>query len=485
MGKNVVVIGSGPGGAAFAALMSHAGHGVTLLERNHFTGGKCSSLPRRGLVVDTGVHMFGRGPLGPFGEISRILGEGPRWSRVVPSFTVDISGRGRLDMGPSISHPLSITSNLMGRVMGWQNMRLFSTVRGAAARMGLRGFLSFLRRANDSRCPLFSEEQDTPVRDFLMELTPSSDLLRMMHCQIMLTTVTPWSRASLGEFAYILASANRARHLCYPMGGSGEIPASYIRAMKRRGGRLMLGCEAAGVQVEEGRVKGVLTGDGDLIPADIVVSNAGLKRTVQLAGCENFSPDFRESCAGLRESEAFVAVKFTLDRAIRSMRAPCLLHLPDLPPDNMFDYLEDGGVPSDLFLFVTAPSLWDASLVPPGRDLLIVGVPAPSGLDRTEHCERLLDAADLLAQDIFPELKSCVLEKERVHTAHVSRLSGRASGECIGLAQEVGQSGSRRPNQALPVKGLYLVGSDAGGRGIGTECAADSALRLYNLLKYA
>ncbi|MFW6113802.1 MAG: hypothetical protein ACOC78_02650, partial [Actinomycetota bacterium] len=104
-------------------------------------------------------------------------------------------------------------------------------------------------------------------------------------------------------------------------------------------------------------------------------------------------------------------------------------------------------------------------------------------LERTDQCTRLLDKSEETAANIFPEIKTGVVERKRVHTAHLSRLTGRETGECIGLAQEAGQSGSRKPAVRTPVNGLYLVGSDAGGRGIGTECAAESALYLYNLLK--
>jgi len=71
---------------------------------------------------------------------------------------------------------------------------------------------------------------------------------------------------------------------------------------------------------------------------------------------------------------------------------------------------------------------------------------------------------------------------ERVLTTQVSGLSGRQAGECIGLAKRsAGWHGA--PFRLDPCEGLYLVGADAGGRGIGTEMAADSALRLYSLLR--
>jgi len=35
----------------------------------------------------------------------------------------------------------------------------------------------------------------------------------------------------------------------------------------------------------------------------------------------------------------------------------------------------------------------------------------------------------------------------------------------------------------MPVRGLYLVGADAGGRGIGTEMAGESALNVSKMIE--
>jgi prolycopene isomerase len=483
MRKRVVVIGSGPGGSSFAALMARAGHQVTLLEKNAFAGGKCSSLPNEDYVVDTGVHMFGRGPKGPFGQIARILGEGPAWSRTLPSFTVRLSGKGNMDMYPSMFHPYSALSLAKAGVKGWFRQNMPRNLWRSLSNYGPGGLVEMVRKMADPRVPLYSELQDRTVEEFLTSMVASPDMLRMMHAQCMITTVLPWDRASAGEFLYILSSTMQARYLSYPRGGSGEIPASFLRAMVRNGGELRLGCEAASILVEEGRAKGVVTRDGEAIPADLVVSNAGIKRTVEMAGRANFPSEYLERVEGLRESEAFIAVKFFLDRKVSSMGTPCMMHIPDLPPERMFDYLKDGSIPSDLFLFVTVPSAWDPMLAPPGKDLLIVGVPAPADLSRVEQCVGLLDLAERIAFEVFPEMRGHVVDKQRTHIAHTSHLTGRATGECIGLGQEVGQSGTSKPLPATPLEGLYLVGSDAGGRGIGTENAAESALYLYGLLK--
>jgi prolycopene isomerase len=480
--KNVVVVGSGPGGSAFAALMAHAGHQVTLLERNHFPGGKCSSLSRKGFVLDNGVHMFGRGDRGPFGEISRILGEGPRWSAAAPAYTANLRGES-LNMCTSLVHPLTIINLIKGRMGGRLNLGLFSTALKSYKALGGSGLRSLAARFRDPRYPLYCEQQNMTVRDFFISMSDSEDLLRAIHCQAMVTMALPWHRASQGEFSYILASTMRGNNLSYPMGGCGEIPASFLRALRRRGGDIRLGSEVISIEVESGCARGITTQEGDFIPADLVVSNAGLKRTIAMAGREHFHPEYLEYTDGLRESEAFIAAKFLLGRRIQSLSSPCMLHLPDLPPESMFDYLDGGAVPSDLFLFITLPRIWDTSLVPPGKDVLIIGAPAPVRPESSGLGEKILDRAEEMIADIFPEMVGSIEDKQRIYTPGISSLSGRETGECIGLAQEVGQSGTSRPGPSLPLQGLFVVGTDAGGRGIGTECAAESAIYLYNLLK--
>lgn len=481
-GKNLVVIGSGPGGAAAAALLAHAGYRVTLLERNRFPGGRCSSLPHHGFLIDAGVHMFGRGPLGPFGEISRILGTGPRWSAPLPSFTPYLPGRGGIDMCARLFHPASLRALASARLRGWQNMALFSTAARASSSLGVANILRLGSDFRRCRYPSLAEREDISVRDFFAPFGISQDFERAMRCMVMLTMALPWHRASMGEFFYIMASAIKANRLCYPLGGPGAIASSFLRALRERGGAVRLGCAAARIEVDEGRAVGVTTGEGEFIPADLVVSNAGLKATVELVGRGGFDPAYLRAAESRRESEAFIAVKLLLDRGISRVRTPCLLRLPALPPQGMFDYLEDGSVPDDLFLFVTVPSRWDPSLAPPGKDLLLAGVPAPSSPEREGQCRLLLDRAGELLAEMFPEVTEGTEERLELRTADVSRLSGRPTGECIGLAQEAGRSLHERPDQATPVEGLYLVGADAGGRGIGTEMAADSALRLYRLL---
>ena len=62
--RAVVVIGSGIGGSACAALAAKAGARPLLVEKNPRVGGSCSWYDKRGFHVDYGTHMFTRGERG-------------------------------------------------------------------------------------------------------------------------------------------------------------------------------------------------------------------------------------------------------------------------------------------------------------------------------------------------------------------------------------------------------------------------------------
>lgn len=482
--KKVVVIGSGPGGSGLAALMAHRGHDVTLLEKNNFIGGKCSALAQDGFVVDTGVHMFGRGPNGPFGEIASRLGVKLHWCMTDPMIETHLSGKGSVHITHSLTDFTTIKSFMNAYIRGWLKIQPIRNIFKTLKNHSIKELQSLRHKLLDPNMPYLSELEDISVKDFFTSLTRSEDLLRSVHAQTMITMVVPWDQASLADFLYIHSGTIRSKGFGYPPGGSGEIPNTFLKAFRRDGGIIKTNAEVERINIEDGRAKGITTTTGEFIPAEIVVSNAGIHRTIDLAGKENFPEEYNKRADELKLSAAFIATKYFLNRKITSTQTPCMFHIPDLPSNHMFDYFKTGEIPEDLYLFITIPSMIDSTLAPLGKDLLIVGVPAPNDLSRSAQCVKLLKKAENIAETkLFPEIEGAVMKKQRSHIVQTSNLTGRKTGECIGLAQLVGQTGTRKPTPQTPIEGLLMVGSDAGGKGIGTECAAESALYVFNLIK--
>ncbi|MHA1131678.1 MAG: FAD-dependent oxidoreductase, partial [Candidatus Helarchaeota archaeon] len=71
---DAIVIGTGIGGSACAALLSQAGLKTLVLEKNARVGGMSSSYEKEGFVIDSAIHVFSSGIRGRFGKIMKKIG---------------------------------------------------------------------------------------------------------------------------------------------------------------------------------------------------------------------------------------------------------------------------------------------------------------------------------------------------------------------------------------------------------------------------
>ncbi len=459
MGKRAVVIGSGIGGSGAAALLAGAGYEVTLLEGRPFAGGRCASLEKEGFRYDFGVHMFSRGDKGPLGEINRRSGGDLRW--VTHEWPCHIMGRMEFDF------PLDINSLL----------RQFYLARKLGVRP--RNYPGAFRLFLDLMGGKGVEENDGVVlEDYVSRYTDDETVHLFVNCVSQLYFAQSYRESSAGEFLWCFSRMFKGASFGYPVGGGGAVPESYVGSAERLGGRALFGEEATRIVVEGGRVRGVETCAGTY-PADLVISNLGMRNTVYLSGRENFPEEYVERAEGLKDSNAYVTIKYALDREV--VPYPVVFYMPHLAPEKVFEYIEKREVPEEPYIFMPVPTNHDPGLAPPGKQLVIAGTAAPADAS-DELCDAILDRVHAQVCEIFPDLEGAMLWESRSTGADVRELTGHRAGECIGLAQVPGQVGRDRPDHATPVEGLYLVGADAGARGIGTEMAAGSALALVETL---
>jgi prolycopene isomerase len=253
------------------------------------------------------------------------------------------------------------------------------------------------------------------------------------------------------------------------------IPMAYLQALEDMGGEVRYSQPVEQIILEGGGVRGVEA--GGFIPADIVISNTGIKETVSLVGRQHFSDEYLAMVDKLRLSFGAVSVKYALNNEV--VKSHLSLYRPDFNnPEAM-----ERQAP----VFVPVPTAADPSLAPPGCQIVLAGCLAPPSLEdpgqADEICQEILDRIENTMQDLYPDIEEHVVWKIRTNTRYIANVSGRSSGEVIGVAQNRHQVGKNRPRSSMPVEGLYLSGADAGGRGVGTEMAADSTLNLWRALR--
>ncbi len=450
----VVVIGSGIGGAGCAALLARKGFDVTVLERNEFPGGKAASFERDGFVYDTGVHAVGSGENGPLGEIARATGADLEWAL--------ISGN-RICLGDRVAdYPLDFASD--------ESIRAILEGIGVLPENMDDCYICFKELATMKPASEMEVLDRTRLKDYVDRFTDDFQFHQMINATCGMLIVVTYFTGSAGEFIYCFAGMARNASLSYPAGGMGSIARSYLEALERSGGTVEYGRPVEGIIVENGKVVGVQA--GEKIAADVVVSNMGLQPTARMVA-GHLPSDYLEKVLNMRSSYGAVSVKYALDAEV--VPYPMTLWIPDI---NDKEALE-----KYVGIMYPVPSIPDPSLAPEGCQLVLAGAVLSADPKEKELDEQILDRIEATMQMLHPGIEDHVIWKLRTDVEYTARISGRDLGEVIGLSQNFRQVGADRPSPDMPINGLYSVGADTGGRGIGTEMAGESALAVSELVE--
>lgn len=459
-GKKVVVIGTGMGGSAVSALLAREGAEVTVLERNGFPGGKAASFERDGFIYDTGVHWLARGDKGPMGEIANIVGAEIQFRKLEPAMQFTTGGR------------TAILSQDMDEEEALES--LFEQI--GVLPENREGAHALFKDMARERSPKELEELDeVSFSDYIARFVDDEQLNRVLDGFTGMYMCISRRAASAGEFILCFSGQAKKKNLCYPLGGMRAVPVAYLKALESLGGEVRYSMPVERIVVEGGKVRGVEV--GGFIPADLVISNNGVKETVAMTGRHVFPDQYLAMVDSLRLSFGAVSVKYALNAEVVKPHLFC--YFPDFRDPELAE--------RQAAIFVPVPSAADPSLAPPGCQLVLAGSLAPPGLEDRDQvkaiCEEMLDRIENTMRDLFPDIEEHVVWKIRTDTRYISEISGRWTGEVIGVAQNRHQVGKKRPGNATPIQGLYLVGADVGARGVGTEMAADSALNLWRQLR--
>jgi len=460
--KRVVVIGTGVGGAASAALMAHAGYQVTVLERNAIIGGKTAMTDRDGFTVDVAIHVSARGMKGPLGEVARLTNADIEFIRKDPFGSFFYDSR-FVELTPNM-HPISL----------YRIWKLLTPPLRALP--GLVRFFAKLALGVKSEADV-EAYRHVSAEEFIHSYTKDPDVCAFLDACATLMFVLPTKEASTGEFLIALSDWFKSNGGAYPKGGFGQILIAYFEICKQHGGEVLVNQEVKSIRIENGHVTGVETEDS-VYDADIVLCNAGIQQTVALAGRNNFSTDFLKQADTLTDSYGSIVMQYALDYAPLNTTAGA--YIPKhLSMSDIMSRQSAGENTEENLLYFVMPSNADPSIAPPGKHLLLVGGVVPADMTDKDRNNQMIEIYDKQLRKLFPGFEKHVLWRQERTVPFFKSLSGRSNGNAIGAAQSFKQSGGIRNTPRTPVPGLYVVGADTGGVGIGTELAAQSAINAY------
>lgn len=466
--KKAIVIGTGIGGAGMAAQLAKAGMDVTVFERNSFVGGKTACYEHEGFTMDIAVHTSPRCEKGPIGKLSRRVDADLPWMHQDNILKL-IIGKRSCTMPMNFYQPKHLL-----RIQKAMRFRLDLLSMIGLARLTWR----ILRTRTIADTKPFC---GMTVYHFLKRYIKKGDVNSLMDVLSCLMMVVPAQKASASEFLWNISSWLKDANTGYPKGGYGRIASTLVDICQDYGGVLKLGEDVQRIKVENGAVTGVETENG-FYPADIVISNAGYKKTVlDMTGPEHFAPDFSGRAGGLLDSEGGVAVQYAVDKKI--IDELVTLYFPEnFNADEYLAKIRRGEEADGFYLYIVSPTVVDPELAPEGKHIILACTMVPLELDYKDATERIMNKLESKMNELYPDLELHTLWKVRRNIDFYAELGGRGTAECIGLGQRYDQDGKNKPDPRLPVKGLYSVGADTGGIGIGTELAADSATNVFDII---
>ncbi len=478
---DVIVIGSGIGGAAVGALLAHAGRTVLLFEHNPFLGGRCTSYEKDGFLIDTFVHMVGRCEKGPIGDVMNRVErpDGIRWWHATPDCMpkMFIDDQQFPYPSPSFATRDELAQFFRGCGLGDEDVQVALKIRDTYQEMDYEETFKL---------------DDMPYSQWVKQFTSNPTLLALEHQNTLLICVTTLKEASTGEFIRVMKNCDGDENIGYPKGGCIRIPQAMAEVISDKGGEVRTSTAVERILVEKGRVVGVRLASGQELKAPLVISNAGIRETVlNLVGKELFPADYvgwvQDLTTGKlveRTPMGMIYMKLALDEPV--LDSPLILRntkegafegsmemmqalIEDKPPQGY------KGINS----FIPVTSIMDPELAPPGQQLVNFYGLAPIN---SQNWQSWIDYHMGFLFTIYPDVEKHVMWSDFSTLNRINKYSHRLYPDMIGIVQSVGQTGEKRPSPVTPVEGLYLVGSDVGKDNIGTELAAESALRLADII---
>jgi all-trans-retinol 13,14-reductase len=321
-----VVIGSGMGGMAAAALLSEIGKRVLVLEQHYVPGGFTHTFRRPGYEWDVGVHAVGEVTEHSMaGRVLARLTHGElKWASLGPVYDEFHYPDGfRIDFPDS---PQRFRANLVEAFPAEARSidAYLAKIREVAA--GMRGY--YLARTLPPRLAGIGQrliagrtqgffEQTT--KEVIERLTADPRLRAVFAAQWGYYGSVP-SRSSFAMQALVVKHFLYGGY--YPVGGSKQIARTLLGTVAAAGGWTRIAADVAQIVVERGAARGVLLASGERIRAKHVISAAGVGSTLnRLLPEELRDAPWARPITGLRPASAHVCLYLGFKGDIRKTGA--------------------------------------------------------------------------------------------------------------------------------------------------------------------
>lgn len=474
---DVIVIGAGYGGVTAAALCAKQGKRVLLVDKNDRAGGKAMTIERRGYKYEMWPVWGTPANNSRMHELAAAIGAESR-AKLYPPLPDASEGRYKAPSGEWRGRAAEGGGDQTQDPMGVSRMK---EMYGATDDdlVSMAELFNVVMTASEEEIDDFDTLGMLPwIRSFGVPEGIVSFLCSMLN----LVFVSPVNRIPVSEGIRTLRDLytnTGGRYHGDGVGKLAEYAADYVVA---QGGTFLAKTRVERVIVEDGRVAGIATADGEY-RAPVVVSNAGIQPTILALVDRGALPEaYVERIRSLEPGWGLVGARYFLDAPVMKGGMATAYSDQSWWDDDRYAAAERGEWPDAALVFVGIPTNYDASLAPAGHQIIQMGT-LGSADPKSPMNEVAIEKAEATMRECWPEIFEHLIRRETYTAASVSNLTRDSvvpgqGGECIGLAQVIGQCGRSKPDARTPLEGLYITGCDAGGFGCGTHQAVDSGFKV-------
>jgi phytoene desaturase len=479
--KKVVIIGAGIGGLGAAGLFAKKGYDVTVVEKNENLGGRANIFSTDGFKFDMGPSWY----LAPdiFEHFFKLMGERVEdhldLVQLSPSYRIFFrKDPDRLDIHSDIDRDAA-TFDAIEPGAG-DKLRAYLAQSEYQYNVATEHFMfknydtifDFLNKrvaTEGQKLSVFSK-----MHNFVSRFFKTKKLQQVMEYTMVFLGTSPYEAPALYN---LMSHMDFNQGVFYPQGGFYELIKALANIAEKNGAKLRASSPVKRIIVENGNARGVELESGEVIEADLVISNADMEHTES----KLLGKGERTFTERYWKKRTMAPSAFIMYLGV-SEKMPSLIHHNLLFSEdwrrNFSEIYDDPRLPDEPSLYVCAPSVTDPSVAPEGKENLFVLVPIASGLEigedeKESYADRVLA---LMEEEMnLPGLGEKI-EYKRIYTVENFAADYNAyRGTALGLAHTLMQTAIFRPkNFSKKVKGLYYVGAGTN-PGIGTQICLISA----------
>jgi phytoene desaturase len=467
--KKVIVIGSGFGGLAAAIRFCKKGYAVQVLEKLDAPGGRAYVYKKNGYTFDAGPTIITAPHL--LEELWELCGQ--RLSDNVKLELLDPFYRILFADGSYFNYrgKLSEMREEIAR-FNVDDLAGYDKFLAEAELCHKLGFVELGSKAFDTVGDLFAAIPSMvkmrawrTLFGMVSSYIKDPKLRIVLSVQSLLIGGNPYAVTSVYS---LIAALERKEGVHWAMGGTNTLVYGLVKLLEQQGGTLRFDTEVAKINIEkqDGRrvAKGVTLRNGEVLTADIVVSNADAAYTyTKMIDSEHRKVWTDKKLAKGDYSMSLFVWYFGTNKKYDSVPHHMMILGPRYE-ELLKDIFKRKILADDFSLYLHRPSATDSSMAPQGCDTYYVLAPVPhldSGTDWKAHGEKFRAAiAKQLNDTVMPGFEAHITESFFTTPQDFQDRLLSVKGAAFGLEPLLLQSAWFRPhNRSEDIDGLYMVGA--------------------------